>query len=79
MPEVPTSPTFIINEHNPLSRFMLTCHFHFVYDVCMRNNFIEFKLETDVMGSHRLTWISKDGIELSLRISLENTAMVLRV
>ena len=33
-----------------------------------RNNFIEFKLETNVMGSRRLTWISKDGIELSLRI-----------
>ena len=33
-----------------------------------RNNFIDFKLETNFLGSHRLTRISKDGIEHSLKI-----------
>ena len=29
-------------------------------NVNQRNNFIGFKLEIDVMGSHRLTWSSMD-------------------
>ena len=51
-----------------LLKFCLNSKYQNFNHVNERNNFIEFKLETDVMGSRRLTWISKDGIELLLRI-----------